>query len=1176
MGVLFYLSGLFWIENHSYKLNYLFFFLILHSKDNLMKNNTFRSVMLLLLVWIGSAVQAQIPSGYYDSASGLTGDELKSALHEIIKGHTVISYAGLLDAYAYTDCRADGSIWDIYSNYKYSINGNCGSYKKEGDCWNREHTWPQSWFNETNGPKSDLFHVYPTDGYVNNKRSNYPYGEVSSPTYTSGNGSKLGPCTTDGYSGTVFEPIDEYKGDIARSFFYMSVRYFGEDGGWGNSDMTNKSVIKPWAMTMLLRWNENDPVSDKEIARNNVIYGGYQGNRNPFIDHPEYARMIWDETWTAGEEYSITCATSSHGAVTAPAQAAAGMTVTLSVIPDEGYELETLTVYKTGDASTTVPVNSDATFVMPEYDVTVSATFHQNNTLYAITLESVTNGTIAASAQSAKVGTPVTLTATPNSGYALYNWYVTKADGSQASVEVTDNRFIMPACDVTVAATFAPATVGDSYYVKVTSAPNDYDWSGEYLIVYEDGNKAFNGGLSTLDAVSNFISVTINDGKIESNSNTDAANFTIAKSGSGYTIRSASGSYIGQTSDANGLKSSTSTAYINSISLSGGADIVSSGAYLRYNSANEQERFRYYKSSSYSAQQAIQLYKKTSTSAVTVPTYTITFNPNGAPGDAYSQTVEENTPTSLETNTFSYEGHVFDGWNTKDDGTGIYYADEATVSLHDNLTLYAQWEMSYNITVSDTEHGTISASPITATEGTTVTLSAVPTEGYTHYLWTVTDADGNPVQVTDNQFEMPACDVNVSATFVYVGQPGSTVYRLVTSTDQLTAGSIYLIANKNAAKALGSANSNNRAAVSVTMNDAQDIITDRGDAYELLLGGSEDEWTFYDATNEGYLYAASSGSNYLRTQKTNNANGKWAVSFTERGIATIKAQGDNSRNIIKYNSGSNIFSCYSSGQQDVSLYVRENGAASTIILADDDSDMDEDHANAAIINAYDSEKVNVVLYGHTFYKDGYWNSLCLPFSLNSLTDTPLEGASIKEITSASYDKGTLTLNFSDDLSAIVAGKPYIVKWEAANDVTDPLFTGVTISNSSLVAVDKGVVTVQGVYSPLRIKGEDKTVLFLGGNNTLYYPDGEQTTNIKAFHAYFQLADGYVCGAPTNGGNGINSFEMNFGSDETNIYLTPQLSPLTSDSWYTLDGRRLEGQPAKKGIYLYGRKKIVVK
>ena len=299
-----------------------------------MKKSIFRSVVLLIFAWMGTAVQAQIPSGYYDSASGHTGAELKSALHDIIKGHTVVSYSGLLNAYAYTDCRANGTIWDIYSNCAYSINGSCGSYKKEGDCWNREHTWPQSWFNEVSGPKSDLFHVYPTDGYVNGRRSNYPYGEVRNPTYTSGNGSKLGPCTTAGFSGTAFEPIDEYKGDIARSYFYMSVCYYHEDSGWGNSEMTTKSEIKPWAMAMLLRWNEEDPVSDKEIARNNVIYKKYQHNRNPFIDHPEYARMIWDETWTAGEEYDIALDVVSHGSVSAPASAAAGTTVAITVIPE--------------------------------------------------------------------------------------------------------------------------------------------------------------------------------------------------------------------------------------------------------------------------------------------------------------------------------------------------------------------------------------------------------------------------------------------------------------------------------------------------------------------------------------------------------------------------------------------------------------------------------------------------------------------------------------------------------------------------------------------------------------------------------------------------------------------------------------------------------------------------
>jgi len=255
-------------------------------------------------------VSAQAPSGYYNSANGLTGQPLKVALHNIIKGHTSISYAQLWNAFWSTDNKGNGIVWDMYSDnpsgtppYTYHLGEDqCGNYTSEGSCYNREHSWPQSWFSDQSTPRTDLHHIFPTDGYVNGRRSNYAYGEVGSATWTSRNGSKLGNCKTPGFSGTVFEPIDEYKGDLARALMYMSVRYYGEDGSWGSSDMTTKAEIKPWAIQLLLRWNEQDPVSQKEINRNNVIYNDYQHNRNPFVDHPEYARMIWDPSWNALEE----------------------------------------------------------------------------------------------------------------------------------------------------------------------------------------------------------------------------------------------------------------------------------------------------------------------------------------------------------------------------------------------------------------------------------------------------------------------------------------------------------------------------------------------------------------------------------------------------------------------------------------------------------------------------------------------------------------------------------------------------------------------------------------------------------------------------------------------------------------------------------------------------------
>ena len=250
------------------------------------------------------------PANYYNSANGLTGNQLKVALHNIVKGHSSISYSQLWNAFWSTDNKGNGVVWDMYSDrpngnppYTYYLGRDqCGNYNSEGDCYNREHSWPSSWFNDQSTPRTDLHHIFPTDGYVNNRRSNYPFGEVRSASWTSQNGSKLGTCKTSGYSGTVFEPIDEYKGDFARALMYMSVRYYGEDSGWGSSDMTNKAEIKSWAIQMLLRWNEQDPVSQKERDRNNAIYNDYQHNRNPFIDHPEYARMIWDPSWSAAED----------------------------------------------------------------------------------------------------------------------------------------------------------------------------------------------------------------------------------------------------------------------------------------------------------------------------------------------------------------------------------------------------------------------------------------------------------------------------------------------------------------------------------------------------------------------------------------------------------------------------------------------------------------------------------------------------------------------------------------------------------------------------------------------------------------------------------------------------------------------------------------------------------
>jgi endonuclease I len=268
-----------------------------------------KSFLTLFLLSIAFSAVAQPPAGYYDNAQGKYGTQLQQALHDIIDGHSSQSYSSLWTHFQTTDKKPNGKVWDMYSDipggtppYEFTFGSDqCGNYNSENDCYNREHSWPKSWFDDQYPMYTDLFHLVPTDGYVNSKRSNYPYGEVGSASWTSMNGSKLGSCSTSGYSGTVFEPRDDFKGDFARNYFYMSTRYYNEDSGWPGSGMVTGSQLKPWAKVMLLRWAQDDPVSQKEIDRNNAVYA-IQHNRNPFIDHPEYANNIWGTNVGISEE----------------------------------------------------------------------------------------------------------------------------------------------------------------------------------------------------------------------------------------------------------------------------------------------------------------------------------------------------------------------------------------------------------------------------------------------------------------------------------------------------------------------------------------------------------------------------------------------------------------------------------------------------------------------------------------------------------------------------------------------------------------------------------------------------------------------------------------------------------------------------------------------------------
>ena len=279
-----------------------------------------RLLLLSLFIACGCGAWAQGPNGsntYYQNADGKKGAALKTALCGIIYNHTERSYGDLWTDFKSTDAREDGKVWDMYSgtsNFTFENDQDKGSGGTvEGDKFNREHSFPNSWFggNKNTPMYTDLHHMYPTDKLVNNKRGNNPFGETNGESYTSNEGfSKLGQCTYPGFSGIVFEPNDIYKGDFARTYFYMVTCYeeqiptwyvnFGVDkngqdtGVKATLDGNTYPGLSSWQLAMLMKWAKNDPVSEKETNRNNAVYG-IQNNRNPFIDYHGLEEYIWGD-----------------------------------------------------------------------------------------------------------------------------------------------------------------------------------------------------------------------------------------------------------------------------------------------------------------------------------------------------------------------------------------------------------------------------------------------------------------------------------------------------------------------------------------------------------------------------------------------------------------------------------------------------------------------------------------------------------------------------------------------------------------------------------------------------------------------------------------------------------------------------------------------------------------
>lgn len=410
------------------------------------------NLMLLFVTLTGLQAAAAIPSGYYNTALGKSDRDLMLSLHQKIRNHYEIYYRNLFPKFQTTDCN-NNIIIDRYTDIQYTYQTDqCGTYNSIGDCYNREHSVPNSWWGggkeDTDTMYSDLYHIYPVDGWVNAERGNFPFGDCANGS-ARGTG-KLGSCTHSGYSGTVFEVADEYKGDFARTYFYMVVRYMHQVGSWtqnyGNAVFTNSSYkhLTPWAISQLLEWHRNDPVSTLEMNRNEAVYS-IQHNRNPFIDHPELAEYLWGNNigraWTGSASSDPVISSPTNGS-TINVGTNTGSGVSKAITVKGVYLTQSVSVSVTGTGFSVTPATLTAAAVNAGTTVTVT----YNGT--------TTNATGRLNISSSEVSNSCTLTATYNTGGSsggtetIETWEGCSGYGSYSTTFIQGHAFKWNTSDV--------------------------------------------------------------------------------------------------------------------------------------------------------------------------------------------------------------------------------------------------------------------------------------------------------------------------------------------------------------------------------------------------------------------------------------------------------------------------------------------------------------------------------------------------------------------------------------------------------------------------------------------------------------------------------------------------------------------------------------------------------
>lgn len=701
-----------------------------------------------------------------------------------------------------------------------------------------------------------------------------------------------------------------------------------------NSNFEMSTDLTNWTSSLTLTQSEGS-VTNADVAirlKAGLAKGNYAGTVTLTSTNAEDVVVNLSGSVT-GLSYTIE-SLASNGNITfdpvSPIEE--GSVVTMTAVPADGYEFEAES-WVFYNAQTldivVVPVTDGNKITMPAYNLAVDATFNAKQT-YAITkvVTPDNSGTVETDIE-AWEGKTVTVLVEAANGYAFSNIVISKTGEPETTIPTTGSAasgftFTMPGYAVTATATFTE-TYTEGTFAKYTAEITE----GYYVITYDQNalkntisnNRFSNGEFSETDnIISNpdpsivwYISPNGNYWTIYNDAIGKYAAGTNTKN-QGALIESVTDLAKWTVTVSNGVYQFENLGRSNAISDSG-------NKWLRNNGNSG---WACYASSTGGA---LTLFKMTN-----LTERTITFNGNGGTyNDAttYTQTVYDGVSTALTANQFTKANSEFAGWALTADGD-VEYADQAAVTINADLELYAKWLPLYTLTIDNNIEGgsvSIDGSITSAVEGTEITLSYSPTTGHAFSAWNVykTGDTETIITVTDNKFNMPAYNVTVSATFVE-----ATTYSLVTDASQIVSGKHYIIASgkEGTVKAMSVQNDNNRGSVSVTVNN--NIIAETQGVYEFVINGpvvvGENQcYTIYDKNENstGFLYAASSNNNHLKTQSTLNDNGKWTIEVAVNGVATIKAKGNNSRNTMQNNG--NLFSCYASASQSpVYLYVKYN------------------------------------------------------------------------------------------------------------------------------------------------------------------------------------------------------------------------------------------------------------